>query len=122
MSHIVEIKTQVRDPVAVHAACQRLKLKPPVQGTAKLFTESATGLIVELPEWRFPVVFDLTTGAVRLDNYNGQWGEPAKLDRFLQIYASEKTKLEARPQGHTVTEQALADGSLKLTITVGSAT
>jgi hypothetical protein len=122
MSHIVQIKTQVRDPVAVQAACQRLKLKPPVQGTAKLFTESATGLIVELHAWRYPVVFDLTTGRVRYDNYNGHWGEPAQLDKFLQSYAAEKTKLEARRQGHTVTEQTLADGSLKLTITVGSAT
>jgi hypothetical protein len=122
MSHIVEIKTQVRDPVAVHAACQRLKLKPPVQGTAKLFTESATGLIVELPEWRYPVVFDLTAGSVRYDNYSGHWGAPAQLNKFLQSYAAEKTKLEARRQGHTVIEQALPDGSVKLTIAVGGAT
>lgn len=121
MSHIVEIKTQVRDPVAVHAACQRLKLKPPVQGTVKLFTESATGLIVELPAWRYPVVFDLTSGAVKFDNYQGHWGEPAKLDQFLQSYAAEKTKLEARRQGHSVIEQALPDGSIKLTIAVGGA-
>ena len=30
MSHIVEIKTQVRDAAAVQAACRRLGLSPPV--------------------------------------------------------------------------------------------
>ena len=44
-----------------------------------------------------------------------------ELDRFLQMYAVEKAKLEARRQGHSVTEQSLADGSVKLTINVGGA-
>ena len=51
MSHIVQIKTEVRDAVAVGAACQRLKLEAPTQGTAKLFSSSATGVIVNLPGW-----------------------------------------------------------------------
>ena len=37
LSHIVTIKTEVRDPAAVAAACRRLALPEPVQGTAKLF-------------------------------------------------------------------------------------
>lgn len=119
MSHVVEIRTEVRDPAAVHAACARLKLKPPITGTAKLFAESAAGLIVELSEWRYPVVFDLTTGSVKFDNYHGHWGNPAQFDKFLQSYAVEKTKLAARRQGHSVAEQTLSDGSIKLTIAVG---
>ena len=62
MSHIVQIQTEVRDPVAVASACQRLKLPEPVQNTFKLFSSEATGLGVELPEWRYPVVFDTTSG------------------------------------------------------------
>ena len=54
MSHIVTIQTEVRDPTAIHAACERLKLPAPVQGTAKLFTTEATGLLVTLPRWRYP--------------------------------------------------------------------
>ena len=38
------IKTEVRDPAAVAAACQRLGLPEPVHGTAKLFEGEATGL------------------------------------------------------------------------------
>jgi hypothetical protein len=37
------------------------------------------------------------------------------------MYAVEKTKLEARKKGHTVTEQALQDGSIKLQIIEGAA-
>jgi hypothetical protein len=121
MSHIVEIKTEVRDEVAIGSACQRLKLDAPTRGTAKLFSSKATGVIVKLPDWRYPVVFKTTSGEAQFDNYNGRWGEQSRLDQFLQAYAVEKAKLEARKKGHTVTEQSLEDGAIKLTVQVGGA-
>ena len=121
MSHVVEIKTEIRDPVAIRAACQRLTVPEPVFGEVKLFSTSATGWAVQLPEWRYPVVCDVNTAKIAYDNYEGRWGEQVHLDRFLQGYAVEKAKLEARRKGHTVTEQALADGSIKLTVSVGGA-
>ena len=39
MSHLVSIRTQVCDPVAVTAACVRLKLSAPVNGTVRLFAQ-----------------------------------------------------------------------------------
>ena len=122
MSHIVTIKTQVRDPVAIATACQRLGLPVPVHGTSTIFTAQATGHAVQLPNWRYPVVCDTDTGTVHYDNYNGTWGERSMLDRFLQMYAVEKAKLEARRQGHSVTEQPLSDGSVRLSIQVGGGT
>jgi hypothetical protein len=116
MSHIVTIQTLVRDATAVAAACNRLGLPPPTERTVQLFAGTAHGLAVELPEWRYPLVCDLGSGSLRYDNYQGVWGEPAHLDRFLQAYAAEKAKIEARRNGHTVHEQRLPDGSLKLTI------
>ena len=121
MSHIVQIKTEVRDGIAVQAACQRLGLDAPVLGTVTLFATEASGLLVRLPGWIYPVVFDTRSGQVRFDNYGGRWGEQAQLDRFLQAYAVEKTKIEARRKGHTVFEQTLDNGSIKLTVTVGGA-
>ena len=118
MSHIVTIKTEVRDAVAVRAACHRLSLAEPVQGKTKLFSGEVEGLAVTLPEWTYPVVCELTTGQVRFDNFNGHWGDQKHLDRFLQAYAVEKAKLEARGKGHSVTEQSLSDGSIKLTVQV----
>ena len=65
MSHIVEIKTQVKDAAAVEAACRRLGLQAPTYGTTKLFSGQASGVIVTLPDWRYPVVFDTTRGEAR---------------------------------------------------------
>ena len=121
MSHIVQIKTEVRDGIAVQEACQRLGLDAPVLGTITLFATEASGLLVRLPGWIYPVVFDTRSGQVRFDNYGGRWGEQVQLDRFLQAYAVEKTKIEARRKGHTVFEQTLDNGSIKLTVTVGGA-
>jgi hypothetical protein len=121
MSHIAEIKTEVRDVLAVRAACRRLGLAEPVQGTAKLFSGEASGLLVKLPAWQYPVVIDTASGEIRYDNFEGRWGEQNRLDALLQMYAVEKAKIEARRKGHVCTEQQLADGSIKLTVNVGGA-
>lgn len=122
MSHIVSIQTQVRDPAAITVACQRLGLPAPMHGTAQLFnSQTATGYQVQLPGWRYPLICDITCGQLHYDNFSGHWGEQEQLDRFLQAYAVEMTRLEARRKGHTVTEQWLTDGSIKLTIEVGAA-
>ena len=119
MSHIVRIQTKVRDPAAVAAACQRLGLAAPVQGTARLYGGEASGLLVQLPGWQYPAVIDPATGEVRYDNFGGRWGEQAQLDRFLQLYAVEKAKLEARKKGYQVSEQALQGGAIRLQIIEG---
>ena len=118
MSHIVRIQTQVRDAGAVQAACRRIGLPPPVQGASRLFSGSATGLAVQLPGWHYPVVCQLDTAQVQFDNYGGAWGDQKELDKFLQAYAIEKARIEARKKGYAVTEQVLVDGSVKLTIQV----
>ena len=117
MSHIVTIKTQLRDPIAIAAACRRLGLAEPVQGTARLYgDQTAQGLLIQLPGWEFPAAIDTATGEVRHDNYGGAWGDAKELDRLVQAYAVEKTRLEARKKGYLIQEQQLADGSIKLTL------
>ena len=116
MSHIVTINTEVRDAAAVCAACKRLTLPPPVQGTHRLFSGEVTGLAVELADWKYPAVCQLDTGQLQYDNYYGRWGKQKHLDSLLQMYAVEKAKIESRRRGHSVTEQPLADGSIKLTV------
>jgi hypothetical protein len=120
VSHIVTIATEIRDAVAIKAACQRLRLEAPVFGEAKLFSGTKTGWQVSLSGWRYPVVCDVATGKIDFDNYSGRWGKQEQLDLFLQGYAVEKCRLEARRKGHTVTESQLTDGSIKLTVQVGT--
>lgn len=119
MSHIVTVATKVRDSVAVTAACQRLGLPLPTHGTAELFSGKATGLLVQFPGWQYPAVIDTDSGTISYDNFNGMWGEQAAMDKFLQAYAVEGTKLAARKKGLQVSEQTLQDGSIKLHIAEG---
>ena len=118
MSHIVSLRAEVRDRQAVERACARLNLAAPIDGEAKVFTTWKKGLLVRLEGWEFPIVCDLGSGAVEYDNFDGHWGNPDRLSTCLQLYAVEKATLEARKRGHSVVEQPLADGSIKLTIGV----
>jgi hypothetical protein len=120
MSHIVTIQTRLRDPAAVAAACRRLGLPTPTQGTARLYGGEASGLLVPLPGWQYPAVIDTASGAVRYDNFEGRWGDQQHLDRFLQAYAVEVVRQEARRKGYAVSEQALQDGSVRLQIVEGA--
>jgi hypothetical protein len=121
LSHIVEIKTEIRDEAAVKAACARLNLPQPEHKTVRLFSATATGLCVQLPRWQYPVVCNTQTGQVSYDNYGGHWGEQKYLNEFLQGYAVEKAKIEARKKGHSVSETSLQDGSIRVTVRVGGA-
>jgi len=121
VSHIVQIKTEVRSETAVQAACKKLHLPPAAQGTFELYNSTETGLGIELPRWKYPVVANLQTGELKFDNYEGRWGERKQLDKFLQRYCVEAATIAARKQGHSVHEQRLDDGSVKLTVNVGGA-
>jgi len=118
MSHVVTIRTEIRDAHALRAACHRLGLPEPVNETVKLLSAEATGYSIRLHDWRYPVVCQVESGQIAFDNHQGRWGQQRELDRLIQAYAVEKTRLEARRKGHICTEAQLADGSVKLTIQV----
>lgn len=117
MSHTVTIKTKITDLTAIQAACQRLKLPQPTQGEVRLFDRVAQGIGVQLDGWRFPICVE-SDGNLLFDNFGGFWGLPDKLDQFQQMYAVEKTKLEARKQGYQCSESVMADGSIRLQVLV----
>jgi hypothetical protein len=77
-------------------------------------------LLVQLPGWLYPAVIDTSTGEVRYDTFEGRWGDQVQLHRFLQAYAVEAAKLEARKKGYSFSEQQLQDGSIRLEIREGA--
>ncbi len=99
MSHIVTIKTEVRDAAAVRDACKRLGLAEPVQGTTRLFSGEVSGLVVLLPGWQYPVVADLATGQLRFDNFGGRWGDQQQL---LSVVAEMFAMTDASPRSTDV--------------------
>ncbi len=54
---------------------------------------------------------------MQFDNFGGSWGEQKELDRFLQRYAVEVARQEARRKGHVFTEQQLDNGNIRVQIT-----
>ena len=122
MSHIVTITTEIRDGTALAAACRRLQIEQPQHETVRLFSREVTGTTVRLPKWRYPVVCHLATGQIDYDNFEGRWGDNHHLNRLRQSYAVEKTRIEARRTGHTIAEQQLPDGSIRLTVCAGAST
>jgi hypothetical protein len=116
MSHVVTLRTKVHDPAAIAAACKRLGLAEPVHGKARLYSGEAEGLLLHLPGWTYPAVIDTASGVVAYDNDQGRWGDQRHLDGYLQAYAVEKAKLEARRRGLQFSEQSLSDGSTKVQI------
>ena len=82
-----------------------------------LHVRFGVGVGVQLPGLHH-VVCDMASGQVKFDDFNGRWGDRVHLDRFLQAYAVERARAEARNRGHHCTEARLPDGSIKLTISV----
>lgn len=117
MSHIVTIKTACKDLAAIRETCKRLSLPGPTIGTHRVFGVEHAGIGVMLPEWSYPIVINQTTGEIKYDNYGGAWGKQTHLDAFMQRYAVEKARIEARKKGHAFREEKLKDGSVKVTIT-----
>jgi hypothetical protein len=118
ISHIVTIKTELRDLDAIKAACKRMGLAAPVSGEHTMFAGKVKGAAVQLKDWTYPVVFDLITGQAQYDNFNGRWGDQKHMDAFVQAYAVEKCKLEARRKGYQVTERKLPNGNVTLEVRV----
>jgi hypothetical protein len=119
MSHIVTVNTQLRDQTAIAAACRRLNLTEPIQGKAQMYAGEIEGLLVQLPGWKYPLAINVQTGQIQHDNFEGHWGDQEHLDTFMQAYAVELVRLEARKKGYLVSEQQLQDGCIKLQIHEG---
>lgn len=103
MSHTMNIKTEMRDPAAIAAAAEILKV-PVQQGTFDLYsTKQIKGTALYLQGWMYPAVIR-EDGTVFLDNYGGRWGDEKKLTEFMAHYGREKTKAEALAQGYTFME------------------
>ena len=117
MSHLVTVAVEVRNRDALLAACRRLQVPEPERRTVRFYDgSSVAGEAVQLPDWRYPVVFDLE-GGVKFDDFEGRWGSRRHLDSLLQAYAVEKATIEARRAGHTVRETELPGGRIRLTLT-----
>jgi hypothetical protein len=119
MSHTVQVKNiQCKNEAALETACDALGLELSSRAKHQLFGgNKAEGRAVRLPGWNYPVIINTETGEASYDNYGGSWGKQEELDRLIQRYSVEAAKMEALAHGYSVDgEEALADGSIKLSL------
>ena len=112
MSHIAEVKVEIKDTDALKAACVRCGAEFIGMGTHKVFTTDVTGIGFKPKGWHFPVV--ITGSKAAIDNYGGHWGDMAEFNRVKQMYSVEVAKKAAKRQGMNVREQSQKDGSIRL--------
>lgn len=121
MSHTVTCKVEMKNEEALRNAIDFLQL-PTINngliGTHQLYGgNTARGIGIKLPEWKHPVVVDLETGNAKYDNFEGRWGKQLELDRLVQRYSIERTRLESAVLGFNAAEEVLENGDVKLVMT-----
>ena len=121
MSHTSKIKTDLtfneRMKQVLNSACKKLGLELKPWGKHKLYSSTEEGFAVKLPGWHYPIV--LNEAGIAKDDYNGHWGKPAELEKFMRRVVAEKTIVEARRKGYIVNEVE-KDGEIRLTLTGGA--
>ena len=86
MSHVAEVRVDVKDPQALVAAARQMGVQCELNSEARLYDGTvAKGHVVHLKGWRYPVVFG-ADGVARYDTYKGRWGDIAELNKFRQRY------------------------------------
>lgn len=113
MSHTTTMKAKLTNKEAIRTACQRLELQAPTEGDYRFYDgRTATGTLVKLPNWKYPVVIQ-SDGEVIYDNYNGAWGKATELSRFQQEYSA--AVVEEQMGGMwAISREQQADGTLRL--------
>lgn len=118
MSHTSEIATTIKDMAAIKEACKILGLPEPKVGKHTMYDgKKVEGIIIHLKKWQFPIVIDTKSGQIHYDNYNGNWGNIAELQKFRQMYGVAKAKLIAKKQGYFVKQFTLPNGTIRLQVT-----
>lgn len=103
MSHTYNIRTEIRDRIALEAACEKLGIKVLDGQTHHLYGGTEKGIGIKIPGWNYPVVVK-DNGTLAYDDYNGSWGNKQDLTKLTAYYGLEKSKIEAEAEGYTVEE------------------
>ncbi|MBI4474387.1 MAG: DUF2997 domain-containing protein [Acidobacteria bacterium] len=87
MSHTAQTKVEYRDKGALGKAILGMGGKVLGEGQYRLFGGPETGFGFTLSGWRYPLVLT-SDGTLKFDDYEGEWGNRADLDRLKIEYAA----------------------------------
>ena len=94
-------------------------------GRYDLYSSSHTGHGVQLPGWRYPVIFDFQTQEAPMDQYeenNFSWGPPEVWDKFSQEYAAANAEVSQMAMGvkpQDIQKNYLPNGKIQIRVKKG---
>ena len=114
-SHTMKVAVEFRNLLALEKAATKIGAVSLGVGNHELYEDTAHGHGIRLDKWAYPLVVDIDstgkiTGELSFDNYNGQWGDIAQLDRLKGAYAVELARQTAQDEGWITEDNP--DGSL----------
>jgi hypothetical protein len=77
---------------------QRLGWQLLGEGNYKLYSSEETGLGIQIPGWRYPIIIK-GDGTVAFDDFRGHWGNRADIEKLRAEYALEAARMAAEAQG-----------------------
>lgn len=118
MSHTVSVNLSVTNLEQLKAAAERVGAV--YDGTVREVTlfddHKATGVTVQLPGWRYPIVVQ-SDGSCHYDNYQEHWGSQALYDQLMQEYTCGVLTEQALLNGYTPVRQTADNGDIVLEMT-----
>lgn len=115
MSHTATVQVQFRDPEALADACRELNF-PLEHGSVTFYDQHAyTGDVIRLPGWQYPIVVE-TPETVRMDHYEGRWGDIAHFHRLKQTYAVHASLRAVERTGRRVIQRIEQNGHVQLVV------
>ena len=100
--------SEMVDVELLTAAAAQLGCEVKLNATVKFFSGTAHGTVIQLAGWRYPIVVN-SDGKVSYDNYEGRWGDIARLTELKQQYSAQAIMRQVRLSGgrlvHTSTEK-----------------
>lgn len=115
MSHTASVQVHFRDPEALADACRELGF-PLGHGSVTFYdTQTYCGDLIHLPGWQYPIVVE-TPETVRMDHYEGRWGDIAHFYRLKHNYAVHASIRAVQRTGRRVLQRIEQNGHVQLVV------
>lgn len=114
MSHTVTGNIKITNEEALQRVIEEHKLTLLPKKKHQLFEGEYEGVAVKLDGWRYPVIINTETGDFWYDNYNGQWGHQAELDKFIQDYTLQTMLMAAEANNYMFQTVEMDNGDIEL--------
>lgn len=119
MSHSVTCKVLLTNRDHLQAALSRIDgatMKAGIHTEQMYDGKSATGISINLPGWKYPLVVQ-ESGESVYDNFQGRWGDQSHLDSLVQEYTIETLRAEAATHNYLCDLARQPDGTVVMQMT-----